>query len=140
MKSKFAVLKKLLEDKEKEYEESMRKSESRKTHEIETELKKAQERIDKIDQSISSASEAFSHTNSPLEFLQKIESIEEEVRFSVAAVEPQIKPKWFEVPPANIAFLEQTLKSIKYSEKHNMMPGAIYDEEPYSDEEDNSYY
>jgi hypothetical protein len=73
-----------------------------------------------------------------LEFLQKIESIEEDVRFSVAAAEPQIKSKWFEVAVPHIAYVEQTLKSLKYREK-NLPPGAIYDEEeqPYSDEEEN---
>jgi len=135
-KTKFNELRKILDEKEKEMEEAIKRMESTKQGNISSEITKSQQRVEKIDQSITSIQESLCEKNN-LSFLQKIEDAEEQIRHSCMAVDPEIKQRWFQMPPLNVQYVEQTLKSMKYKEKIGQY-GGLYEQEEetsYSDEE-----
>jgi len=133
-KTKFDELRKILDEKEKDMEEAIKRMESTKQGTITSEITKAQQRIEKIDESVSSIQESLCE-KSTLTFLQKIEDAEEQIRHLCMTVDPEIKQRWFQMPKLNIQYVEQTLRSMKYKERANQY--GLYDQEDdvYSDEE-----
>jgi septal ring factor EnvC (AmiA/AmiB activator) len=121
-KEKIANLRKLLEEKEKEFDESLKRIELSKKHTIDTELKKAQERMNKIDESITMVSEAMG-TKTPLEFLIKTEEAEETMRHTVLAADLELKQRWFEMPQLFTQHVEQQVKNLKFADRrHGQYP------------------
>jgi len=134
--SKFMELKRIVEEKEKEMEEAIKRMEAAKQGTVNSEIAKAQQRIQKIDESISIVQEALCE-KTPLAFLQKMEDAEEQVRHSAMAPDLEVKQKWFQMIPLNIQYAEQTLRNMKYKERMNQY-GLYEQEEPdiYSDDEE----
>jgi len=138
-KEKMAQLRKLLDEKDKEIDESIKRMESSKLNAVQIELTKAQQRIETIDSSISTVSGALKESNA-LGFLQKVEEVEEGLRHSAMSTDPKVKKKWFTLPQLHTQHQEATLKVLKYKE-HKGAPGyAGYmlngiDYEEYSDED-----
>ena len=110
-KSKFAALRKLLDEKENEIMESIKKLQQTKQRTIESETKKAQEQLLKIEQSIQDANKVMKENS--LNFLQNIDPIEEQLRLSVASNSPETKAKWFEMPQVYPHIIEQSIKALK---------------------------
>lgn len=134
-KAKIAQLRKLLDEKEKEIEESIKRMESTKANSLTSELNKAQQKMDTIDESVANIQAALCET-SPLQFLQKVEDVEEQVRHSRLAADPEVKQKWFQMPSLNTLRLEQLIKSIKYKEGVVHSQYGMPFSEPYDEDED----
>ncbi len=113
---KIATLRKLLDDKEKELEEGVKRMESSKKHTIEFEVTRAKEKMAKIDESIELVSDAMG-SKSPLEFLLKTEEVEEKIRHAALAADPEVKQRWFDIPSLYIDMAEQTIKGLQHYDK-----------------------
>eukprot|EP01118_Nematostelium_gracile_P010118 TRINITY_DN3460_c0_g1_i2.p1 TRINITY_DN3460_c0_g1~~TRINITY_DN3460_c0_g1_i2.p1 ORF type:complete len:886 (-),score=282.73 TRINITY_DN3460_c0_g1_i2:28-2508(-) len=135
VQTKFADLRRILDEKEKEITEAVKRMETNKQNQINNEVSKAQQRMDDVNKSINIVQESFSEKSS-LHFLQKMEEAEEQIRHSSMAIDLEPKNKWFVMPPVNVQYVEQTLKSIVYKERSNQF--AIYpeDEVSYYDDQD----
>jgi len=134
VKEKITSIRKLLDEKEKELEDSIKRTSLSKKHTVESEIRKTQDRIKKIDESIFLVSEAMV-SKTPLEFLLKVEEVEEVARHISMVADPEVKNKWFEMPIFHPQLVEQTIKELQYPDKRN--PG-IYGLEYIEDEEESN--
>jgi len=83
---------------------------------IETEINKAKERVNKIDQLITTAhTELLPETNYTT-FLSKIENLEEPLRHTALINTPNSDPKWYHMANFETTHLVAYLGSIKYTE------------------------
>lgn len=141
-KEKFAALRKLLDEKEQEVDETILRTFQTKSKNIDSELKKAKERIQQIDSNFSTVADMRSYGSSnPLIYLQKMEDVEEHLRHACSASDPEIKSKWFQMMPLGTSYLEQSLQALRYK---NKKPIGIYglpeeDEISYEESEEEYY-
>jgi len=80
-------------------------------------LKRRLKKIDNIEKWTEAARRAIEEKPHPLEFLSEIESNEEEIRNAAMTADPKIEKHWFTMPQARLRYLEEAIKSLKYSEK-----------------------
>jgi len=130
--------------KEKELHQSIQNTANSKLSVINSELKKAENRIKEIDESISFSGELENLQNDPISFLKKVEEMEEQVRHATATADPQIVPAWFQMPQIVTSFIEQSIKNLKYKEKfdqpfHGQYIDDSQDQEEQSEEADDLY-
>jgi len=137
-KEKFEQLRKLIEEKEKEILETIKKTETSKLSTIQNELNKAQQRIEDVDKNITSVQEAMCE-QTPLGFLQRYSNTEEQLRHSCVTADPEIKQKWFQMPTLNMQYGEQAIKMIKYKDKGPLPFGSYAPEDDDSYEEEDTY-
>jgi len=116
MKEKFQNLRKLIDDKEKDIENAMIKIGNSKQSSIETEITKANERVNKIDQLITTAHSELLPESNYTTFLSKIEQLEEPLRHTALINTPNSDPKWYHMANFETAHLTAYLGSIKYTE------------------------
>jgi len=145
-REKMDGLRKIIDEKEKEMLEAIQRMESTRNGTLQSEIHKAQSKIENIDKGVEMMTSAMSETTS-LNFLRKIEDADE-ARYASFATDPEIKKNWFEMPPVITQHLEAVMKNLKYKEvKHHHYYGGLPPggypplpddavEENYSDEED----
>jgi len=139
LKEKMASMRTLLEEKEKELTNSIKKVENDKRTKIQNELKQSQKQLEKID-SVTQAAQTALKQRDYLQFLKQIENNEEDFRHTVLTSEPELKPSVFKMPSLKATYLEQALKNLKYQAQrdHTVDPfGNLSD--PYDDQYDNYY-
>lgn len=134
-KAKFVELRRLLDEKEKEMEEGIKRMENNKVATIANEIAKAQQRVSKIDETLGVVQGAMCE-KTPLGFLQKMEDTEEQIRHSSMAADLEVKPRWFQMPPLNLQYLEQIMRNMQYREKLDPYGNPTEQEDYYSEEDE----
>eukprot|EP01120_Amphizonella_sp_Union-15-10_P014307 TRINITY_DN6891_c0_g1_i1.p1 TRINITY_DN6891_c0_g1~~TRINITY_DN6891_c0_g1_i1.p1 ORF type:complete len:135 (+),score=39.51 TRINITY_DN6891_c0_g1_i1:199-603(+) len=85
---------------------------------VDSQIKEALKKIDSIDKWTETACRTIDEKNQTIEFLSQVETYEEDIRNMACITDPQIEKHWFTMPQLRFRFFEESLKTLKYTEKN----------------------